>query len=240
MISLVEINLCEESGTGSLGGATLFALHSGEHGVGILEVVDDLLPAFVVGIFGVRKSVVVGFLHVGLVHERNLLEETLQLEVTIGAEELHLSSTLLDDGALLISTCKDVERKADTRKIVVELVPDGAEWPVGGHHTGALLKAVERFAIGEIRTAYIGVVRTGVVVPEREGSIHILDGNEACISRNEHIVDILRILYLVLSQRGLWHLFLQEVGTARHTKDYADYANKFICRFHNRDIVFLE
>ena len=181
MISLVEINLCEECGTGSLGGATLFALHGGKHCVGILEVVDDLLPAFIVGVLGVRKCVVVGFLHVELVHERNLLEETLQLEMTIGAEELHLGSTLLDDGALLVGTCKDVERKADTREIVIELVPDGAERPIGGHHTRALLQAVERFAIGEIRTAYISVVRTGIVVPKREGSIHILDGNEASI-----------------------------------------------------------
>ena len=166
MVCLIEIYLSKESSACSFGGAAFFYLCDRKHSIGILQIVDDLLPAFVVGIFCVREVVVILFCHVRFVHERNLLEQALQLEVTIGTQELHLSCTLYDGIIVLICTCQDIERQVDTTQIVIETCPDRAEWPVGGHHTNTLFQTVERFTIREVRTAYISIVRAGIVVPE--------------------------------------------------------------------------
>ena len=110
----------------------------------------DLLPAFVVGIFCVRKVVVVLLCHVRLIHERNLLKETLQLEVAIGTQELHLGCALYDLSIVLIGAGQDVERQVDTTQVVVEACPDRTEWPVGSHHANTLFQTVERFTIREV------------------------------------------------------------------------------------------
>ena len=109
MICLIKIYLGKESGSSSLSRTSLVGLRVGQHLVGILQIIDDLLPALVVRVFGVREGIVVVLCHVLLVHERNLLKQTLQLEVTIGTEKLHLSSTLLDSSIFLISLCQHVE-----------------------------------------------------------------------------------------------------------------------------------
>ena len=165
-VGLIKIHLSQEGGSGSFRGATLLGLHGGEYGVGSFQVVDDLLPTFIVGVLCVREIVIVILRHVQLVHKRNLLEQALQLEVAVGAEEPHLGGTLLDSGVLLVGAGEDVERQADTRQVLVELVPDGVEGPVAGVYANAHLKAVERLAVAERTATYVGIVGAGVVVPE--------------------------------------------------------------------------
>ena len=55
--------------------------------VGIVEVVDNLLPSLIVGVFRVGDVLDVVFLQVRLVDKRYLLEQALQLEVAVGTEE---------------------------------------------------------------------------------------------------------------------------------------------------------
>ena len=179
MISLIEINLSQECGTCSLCGASLVGLGNRQYGVGILQIVDNLLPALVVGVFRVRKVVVVLFRHVGLVHEWNLLEQALQLEVSVSTQELHLGSTLLDGGVLLIGAGQNVERQTYAAQIIVETCPNRAERPVGSHHASALFQAVEWFTIREVGTAYVCIVRACIIVPERERSVHVFDRNQS-------------------------------------------------------------
>ena len=52
-IGLIEVDLGKECCTGSLRGAALLDLLNRQYGIGILEIVDDLLPALVVGILSV-------------------------------------------------------------------------------------------------------------------------------------------------------------------------------------------
>ena len=108
-VGLVEVDLGQKGSTGSLCRSSLFSLGYGQYGIGILQIVDNLLPAFVVGIFSVREVIVVLFCHVELVDERNLLEQALQLEMTIGTQELHLSGTLLDSAVVLVGNIQHVE-----------------------------------------------------------------------------------------------------------------------------------
>ena len=109
MISLVEIYLCQEGGSGSLRGATFLLLYLRQYAIGILQVVDNLLPAFVVAVLRVRQGHVGILGHVQLVDERNLLEQTLQLEMSVSTQELHLASTLLDGRVCLVGFCQHVE-----------------------------------------------------------------------------------------------------------------------------------
>ena len=164
-IGLVEVHLGQERSTGGFRGTAFLRLCLGQHIVGGLQIVDNLLPSLIVGIFGVGEIVVVLLLHVRLVHKGNLLEQAFQLEMAIGAQEQHLSGALLNNGVVLISAGQHVKRQGHTRQEAVELVPDAAEGPVGGHHADTLLQAVEGFAIGEVRTAHVGIIRAGVVVP---------------------------------------------------------------------------
>ena len=109
MVSLIEIDLCQEGCCSGLGGTALLALCHGQYGIGILQVVDNLLPALVVGILRVRHVVIVVLCHVQFVDKRNLLEQALQLEVAIGTQELHLGSALLDGSIALVSLVQHVE-----------------------------------------------------------------------------------------------------------------------------------
>ena len=113
-VGLIEIDLSQEGSSCGLGGTALLSLCHGQHGIGSLQVVDNLLPALIVRILCVRHVVIVILCHVQLVDKRNLLEQALQLEVTIGAQELHLGSTLLDGGVRLVSLVQHVERQAHT------------------------------------------------------------------------------------------------------------------------------
>ena len=131
VVSLIKINLSQESGSGSLGGTTLVSLCCWQDFVGILQIVDDLLPALVIRVLGILQIVIVILCHIKLVDKRNLLEQTLQLEVSVGTQELHLGRTLLDGCIALVGSSQNVKRQADTREIVVQLSPDRAEVPVG-------------------------------------------------------------------------------------------------------------
>ena len=90
-VSLIEISLGEEGCSCCLGRTTLIGLLHRKHIVGILHIVDDLLPALIVVKLGVGKGVVVFLLQVGIHDERNVLIETLQQEVGVGTQELHLA-----------------------------------------------------------------------------------------------------------------------------------------------------
>ena len=104
MISLVQIGLGQEGSSGSFRGTSLFGLSNRKVVVGIVEVGDDLLPSLVVRIFGVGDVLDVIFLQAGLVDERNLLEQALQLEVAIGTQEQHLGRTLLNGRIVLVGS----------------------------------------------------------------------------------------------------------------------------------------
>ena len=164
-ICLIEIDFSQEGSTCSLGGAAFFSLCGRKNCISILKVVDDLLPTLIIGVFCIREIVVVLFGHIRFVHEWDFLEQTLQLEMSVGTQELHLSSTLLNGGIPLVSTSQNIERETDTWEIIIETSPDRAEWPVGSHHTWALFQTVERLTIRKVWATYIGVVRTGIVVP---------------------------------------------------------------------------
>ena len=113
-ICLVEVDLGQEGGSGSLGGTALVSLCHGQHQIGSLQVVDDLLPALVVGVLGVRQVVIVVLGHVQFVDKGNLLEQTLQLEMSVGTQEQHLAGALLDGGIVLVSLIQHVERQRYT------------------------------------------------------------------------------------------------------------------------------
>ena len=149
-IGLVEIHFSQEGSCGSLRRASFLSLRRGQHSVGFLQIVDDLLPAFVVGIFRIREVVVVIFLHVGFVDEGNLLEQAFHLEVTIGAQELHLCRSLTDGGILLISSAQHVERQGDTGEVVVKTFPDGREGPGFCVVADASLQMMERLTVREV------------------------------------------------------------------------------------------
>ena len=104
MVCLIKIYLSQEGGSGSLGGTTLILLRYRQHGIGLFQIVDNLLPTFVVAILRVREIIVVFLLHIWLVDKRNLLEQTLQLEVSIGTQELHLCRTLLNLRIVLVGS----------------------------------------------------------------------------------------------------------------------------------------
>ena len=90
-ISLIEVSLGEEGCSCCLGRATLIGLLHRKHTVGILHIVDNLLPALIIGKLGVGKGIVVFLLQVGIHDERNVLVETLQQEMGVGTQELHLA-----------------------------------------------------------------------------------------------------------------------------------------------------
>lgn len=221
-VGLVEVDLCQESSSGSLGGTALLGLSDGQYLIGLLEVVDNLLPTLVVGVLGVRHVVIVVLGHVGLVDKGNLLEQALQLEVSIGTQEQHLAGTLADGGIVLVSLSQHIERQGNTRQIVVELAPDGSEVPILGQEAIAALQIVEHIAVREACTSDIGIVRAGVVVPKRERCVHILDGQQSCIGRNQHIVNVFRVFHLILCQSGLRHLIFKKAVAGSKTTDSAD------------------
>ena len=90
-ISLVEIQLGQEGSCGSLGRTTLVALCNREYIIGSLHIVDNLLPSFIIRELRVGEIVVFLLTEVGIHDERNVLVETLQEEVSITTEELHLA-----------------------------------------------------------------------------------------------------------------------------------------------------
>ena len=93
-ISLVEIQLGQEGSCGSLGRTTLVALCNREYIIGSLHIVDNLLPSFIIRELRVGEIVVLLLTKVGIHDERNILVKTLQEEVSIATEELHLAKAL--------------------------------------------------------------------------------------------------------------------------------------------------
>ena len=93
-VCLVEINLSQEGSSSSLGGATLVCLSHRQCVVGLHQVIDDQLPSFVVSIFRIRQLIVLLIAQILVHHERNVLEQTLQQEMSIGAQKLHFCQAL--------------------------------------------------------------------------------------------------------------------------------------------------
>ena len=109
MVGLVEIDLCEEGSTGSLCRTTLLGLRQWQYLVCSLEVVDDLLPGLVVSVLSIGEVEVVVLCQIRLVHERNVLEQALKLEVSVSPEEQHLCGTLLNDVVALVCLCQHIQ-----------------------------------------------------------------------------------------------------------------------------------
>ena len=169
MISLVEVYLCKEGGGCSLRRTSHLGLLNGQNLVGFLKVVDDNLPTLVVGILCVGEVVIVLDGEVGVCNERNVLVQTLEEEVAVSTEELHLSHTLVLERIgcgvelLELSQCC-----VDTRDAVVQTLPHIADVPVGSKDALRNLELVEHVAVGCTVAALIGVVRAHVEVPHRE------------------------------------------------------------------------
>ena len=50
-VGFIEVHLCKECSTCGLCRTALVCLHNRKNGVGVFKVIDDLLPALIVGIF---------------------------------------------------------------------------------------------------------------------------------------------------------------------------------------------
>ena len=114
MIGLVEIDLGQECGSGSLRGASLLHLGYRQMIVSVFQVVDNLLPTLIVRVLCIRDLLDVIVCQAEFIDKRNLLEQTLQLEVSIGTEELHLGDALLNISITLICCAQYIETEVDT------------------------------------------------------------------------------------------------------------------------------
>ena len=105
-ISLVEIQLGQEGSCGSLGRTPLVALCNREYIIGSLHIVDNLLPSFIIRELRIGEIVVLLLTEVGIHDERNILVQTLQEEVSITTEELHLAKALCLQLVAVVSLLK--------------------------------------------------------------------------------------------------------------------------------------
>ena len=166
MIGLVEINLCQESGSGSLGGTAFVGLLLRQHIERLFEVVDNQLPTLVVGICTVRQAVVLVVSQVLVDNKRDMLIQTLQQEVTIGTQELHLGQSLLLH--VEIAHVQQGNGTVHTRETVIQAHPHVVDVPVGGEHTLLDFQLMEHVTVARTRTALVGIVGTNLKVPHRE------------------------------------------------------------------------
>ena len=92
-VCLVEIHLCQEGGGRGFCRTSLVGLHLRQGIIRLHQVVDDQLPSLIIGIGGVRELVIL-IVGQGLVHhEGDMLIQSLEQEMSVGTEELHLSQT---------------------------------------------------------------------------------------------------------------------------------------------------
>ena len=166
MIGLVEINLCQESGSGSLGGTAFVGLLLRQHIERLLEVVDNQLPTLVVRELTVRQVVVLVVSQVLVDNKRDMLIQTLQQEVTIGTQELHLGQSLLLH--VEIALVQQGNGTVHTRETVIQAHPHVVDVPVGGEHTLLDFQLMEHVTVARTRTALVGIVGTNLKVPHRE------------------------------------------------------------------------
>ena len=171
MIGLVEINLCQESGSGSLGGTAFVGLLLRQHIERLLEVVDNQLPTLVVRELTVRQVVVLVVSQVLVDNKRDMLIQTLQQEVTIGTQELHLGQSLLLH--VEIALVQQGNGTVHTRETVIQAYPHVVDVPVGGEHTLLDFQLMEHVAVARTRTALVGIVGTNLKVPHRERGVDI-------------------------------------------------------------------
>ena len=165
-VSLIEVDLCQECCGAGLRGASLVYLRGGQRVESLRQVVDDELPALVVGILTVRQVVILVVGHVLVHHERNVLVEALQQEVCIGSQELHLGHALLLH--VVVAGVEQCDGAVHTREAVVQAYPHVVDIPVGGEHALLHFQLMEHVAVAGARTALVGVVGAHVEVPHRE------------------------------------------------------------------------
>ena len=142
-----------------------------------------------------------------------MLEQTFQLEVTVGTQKLHLCRTLLNLRIVLVGIHQHIHRERDTRQILIHSVPDIVIRPILGCDTYAHFHNMELTTVRLVRATNVCIVGAGVIIPQREGRIHVFNAQQTSIGRDKDIVNILGIFYLVLNQCCLRHLLFQKVGT---------------------------
>ena len=167
-VRLVQIDFGEQCGSRSLCGATFVGLRSRQHAVGVLQIVGNELPALVVGVGVVTQRFVVGLGHVGRNNKRHVLVQTLQQEVPVRTEELHLAQALCLERITVIHGVERVNGGIHTAQTVVQTYPHVVDVPVGGHYALRYLQLVEHIAVILADAALVGVIRTDIVVPHRE------------------------------------------------------------------------
>ena len=142
--------------------------------VGIFQVVDDLLPPFVVGI-GLVAQIVVFFGREHLVVGKGyLLIESLQEEVTVSSQEFHLADAGIALGIFLCAhVVEHLKCRVRAGNGVVEALPHVGDVPVGGHDSLLDLKGVEHVAIFRTVASLVGIVAAYVEVPHREGGVYV-------------------------------------------------------------------
>ena len=189
VISLVEVNLRQEGGCGSLGGTAFLCLRLGQGVVCLHEVVDDELPALVVGVSAVREVVVIVVCQALVHHEGYVLVEALQQEVCVGTQELHLSQSLLLHA--VVARVEQCDGGVYTRNAVVEAHPHVVDVPVGGKHTLLHLQLVEHVAVARSGTALVGIVAADVEVPHGVRGVDVLRRSEYSVGRDCHSFGVL-------------------------------------------------
>ena len=134
--------------------------------------------------------------------------------MTIGTQEFHLCLALLLHGIVITSFIKQGDGTVHTRKTVVKTNPHIVDIPVGGEHTLLHLQLMEHVAIAGSATAFVGIIAAHVEIPHRERRVDIFGSGKDCVGRYHHGLCVLRCLYLLIAQRTLWDMLIQEVRAA--------------------------
>ena len=167
-ISLIEIYLGKESSGGSTGGTSFLLLYFGQRVIGFHQVIDDELPTLVVGVLGVGQLVILVIGQVLVDDKGDVLVQTLEQEVAIGTQELHLGQALRLHVVAVVSLLEQSNGTVHARQAVVQPYPHVINVPVGGEYTLLDFKLMEHVTVAGTVTTLVGIITTDVKVPHRE------------------------------------------------------------------------
>ena len=171
-----------------------------------------------------------------LIHnERDVLIQSLEKEMTVSTQELHLSDALaLQWIGSLIGLIEQCDGGVDTGNAVVEALPHVTDVPVRCQNALRDFKLMEHVTVAGTIAALVGIVTAYIIVPHRERGVDILSGNPNGIGRDDEVINILGRLHLFIRQNTLWGLFVKEVGAAG--RQHAESQGSYIYRlFHGSD-----